>query len=119
MVSVYVTAPLCAEASQALESAGSRAGEVRLRIKCLPRAGDLATIGAGARRAVEDASTVAYIGPNDPTAVRFSKPILEAAAIAHIPTSSGATGMARLIHAVEEAGDGSSLRESVIRILKR
>jgi hypothetical protein len=86
---------------------------VRLRVKCLPEASTLAAIGAGARRAVEDSSTIAYIGPADRKATQFSKTILEEAAIAQIPTSSGATAMAKLIRAVDEAGDTSNLRESV------
>jgi hypothetical protein len=88
-------------------------GEVRLRVECLPEASDLAAIGAGARRATEDSTTIAYITNTDPVAGRFSKTILEEAGIAQLPTSSGATAIDQLLHAVAEAGDSGNLRESV------
>jgi hypothetical protein len=111
--SVYVVAPLCSEASKELNRNGPRAGDVRLRVKCLPKAGDLTAIGAGARRATEDSTTIAYVGTRDPTAIRFSETILEEAGIAQLSTSSGAAAMDQIIHAVDEAGDTSNLRESV------
>lgn len=111
--SVYVAAPLCSEAGRELASSGSQVGEVRLRVKCLAQASDLASIGAGARRATEDSTTIAYVGTTDPTAIRFSETILEEAGIAQISTGSGAAAMDKLIHAVDEAGNTSNLREAV------
>ncbi len=118
-VSVYVAAPLCAEAEQELARGGGQAGDVRVRVVCLPSAEssqqlDLARIGANARRATEDASTIGYIGEPIRTATRFSEPILEAAGIAQLPEAPGAPAMKKLLHAVDEADDSGSLRESVL-----
>jgi branched-chain amino acid transport system substrate-binding protein len=115
---VYVAAPLCAEAEQELARAGAKAGDVRVRVVCLPRAEssrklDLAQIGANARRATEDSSSIAYIGEPTRAASRFSEPILEEAGIAQLPETAGATAMKKLLQAVEEAGSSGSLRESV------
>jgi hypothetical protein len=115
-VTVYVDASLCGAAERELEAENARAGTLRVRLFCLARAEhgkrlSLATVGANARRASEDATTIGYLEPPGP-ATRFSAPILEAAGIAEIQTSSGKTGMARLLDAIGEA-DRSSLRESV------
>jgi hypothetical protein len=122
VVTAYVVAPLCAEAEQELAKDGGSAGEVRVRVSCLPaseRAGksDLAAIGEGARRATEDSTSIAYITTTDPVATRFSKTILEEPGIAQLPTSSGTTAMAQLLHAITEAGNASNLRESVNKSL--
>jgi hypothetical protein len=73
----------------------------------------LAAIGAAARRASEDSSSVAYIGTPDPVAVRFSEPILEEAGIARISTNSGTAGMRTLLQALRRADTSSSLRETL------
>ena len=117
-VSVYVAAPLCAEAERELARDGGQAGDVRVRVVCLPSAEssqklDLARVGANARRATEDSTTVGYIGEPTRAATRFSEPILEAAAIAQLSEASGASAMRKLLKAVDEAGDGGSLRASV------
>lgn len=117
-VTAYVVAPLCAEAEMALARHGAEVGEVRVRVACLPSSEhgekqDLAAIGAGARRASEDSTSIAYIATTDPIAVRFSETILEEANIPQLPTSSGERAMAKLIHAVAEAGNASNLRASV------
>ncbi len=127
-MSVYVSAPLCAEAKRELARAGGRVGEVHLRAACVDdgakslaarsnagRAGRsrLALIGAAARAATEDSSSVAYIGTRDPTAVRFSEPILEEAGIVRISADSGATGVARLLRAFRRIEDPESPRESL------
>lgn len=121
-VTAYVAAPLCAEAEGALGRDGGQAGEVRVRVSCLPkgeRGGkpDLAAIGEGARRATEDSASIAYITTTDPVAIRFSETILEEAGIAQISTSSGAKAMDQLLHAVDEAGNTSNLRASVNKSL--
>ena len=116
---VYAGAAYCHLATRALEGEGGRAGSVRVRIHCLPateRAGhfDLAQIGANARRATEDSTTVAYIGEPEPHATRFAEPILEAAGIAMLPNMIGSKAMHRILHAIREAGtSSSSLREAV------
>jgi hypothetical protein len=117
-VTAYVAAPLCAEAKRELALDGGQAGEVRIRVSCLPKGEregklDLAAIGAGARKATEDSTSIAYITTIDPGAVRFSETILEEAGIAQLPTRSGATAMDKLLQAVREAGDASNLRASV------
>jgi len=117
-VSIYAAQPLCAEAKRELVRGGGRAGDVRVRVVCLRRAEgarklDLAQIGANARRATEDSSSIAYIGEPTRAASRFSEPILETAGIAQLPQASGAAAMKKLLKAVDEAGGSSSLRESV------
>ncbi len=111
--------PLCAEAKRELARDGGQAGEVHVRAICLPSAEssrklDLTTIGANARRATEDATTIGYIGEPTRAASRFSEPILETAGIAQLPDTSGASGMSKLLRAVTEAGSSGSLRESVL-----
>lgn len=117
-VRVYVAAPLCGGAERELARDGGRAGDVRVRAVCLPKAEssqklDLARIGANARRATEDSSTVAYIGEPTKAATRFSAPILEEAGIAQLPTRSGAPAMAALLRSIRRAPDTGSLRGSV------
>jgi branched-chain amino acid transport system substrate-binding protein len=73
----------------------------------------LAAVGANARRASEDSTTVGYIGEPDAAAARFSRPILESAGIAQLSGVPGATAMSRLLEAIRRAPDDASLRESV------
>lgn len=122
-VSVYVAGALCAEAKRELARSGEEAGDVRVRVTCLPSAEskgklDLATIGANARRATEDATAIGYIGEPTRAASRFSEPILEEAGIAHLAQISGTAAMEKLLRAVDEAGDSGSLRESVYGTLE-
>ena len=115
-VNVYVEAPLCAEAERELAREGGRAGDVRVRAVCLESTEDgerldLAVVGVNARRAAEDSATVGYFElPSEPS---FSRPIVEAASIAVIRTSSGKAAMAQLLRAIAEADDSSSLRSQV------
>jgi hypothetical protein len=116
-VTVYVAEPLCADAELELSRARGRVGELRVRAICLPnprspRKLNLATIGANARRATEDSTSVAFLEAFDPPANRFSEPILETAEIAGIYRSSGKKAMASLLGAIEAWGSGS-LRQSV------
>lgn len=108
-LSVYVSGSLCAEARQALRETGSRAGDFRLRAVCVEDGGTgerrLAAIGAAARRATEDSTTIAYVGTRDRIAIRFSEPILEAAEIARISTDSGRAAMAQLRSALAKVED--------------
>jgi branched-chain amino acid transport system substrate-binding protein len=123
IVTTYVTAPLCAEAERELAKHGGRAGDVRVRAICLPSAEsdgklDLALIGANARRATEDSSTIGYIGEPTRAASRFSEPILESAGIPQLSEGSGAAAMRKLLNAVAEAGSSGSLRESMYDALE-
>ncbi len=120
-VAVYVAAPLCAEAKGELAREGGEVGGIGVRVVCLTDAErgerlSLAAVGANARRATEDSTTVAYIQQPGP-ATRFSQPILESADIASINASSGATAVGRVLDAVA-AADSGSLRESVREALE-
>jgi hypothetical protein len=110
-VSVYAAAPLCREARQS----GGAAGGLELRVVCLPPPGsrevDLAAVGAGARRATQDSTSVAFLEAPGPAA-KFSRSIVEAADVAWIETSSGATAMRRIRRGLE--GDASSPRKAVL-----
>ncbi|HEX6666725.1 MAG TPA: hypothetical protein VF081_09045 [Solirubrobacterales bacterium] len=116
-VTVYVDSGLCAGAKRALAEAGAEAGDLRVKAVCLaaaePGESPLARIGANARRATEDATTVAVIEPaDDPTISRFSHPILDSASIPWVGTDSGAAAMRQVLTAISES-DSGSLRGSV------
>lgn len=118
MLSVYVSDSLCAEARQALDDAGPQAGGFRLRTACVDEVGGsgdvrLAAIGAAARQATEDSSSIAYIGTRDRTAIRFSEPILDEAGIARISANSGSASMRRLMQELKRGGPGVPPRELV------
>jgi hypothetical protein len=117
VVTAYVDASLCGEAEQALAREGARADSLRVRVSCLEptRAGarlDLATVGANARLASEDSTSIAYIEAPDPKAARFSETILESAGIPRISNTSGEAAISDLLEALDEA-DLNSLRASV------
>lgn len=121
-VTVYASAPLCAGAKRELARQGQRAGTVEVHVACLaPVEGggriDLARIGANARRAVQDTTTVGYLAEPDPAAARFSRPILQEAGVPEVSAPSGAVAMRELLKAIGEAGSSGSLRESVLNAL--
>lgn len=121
-VTAYVDAPLCAGARQELLKQGNRAGELRVRVVCLPTARshdklNLSTLGANAREATEDSTAVAYLEASDPQASRFTHPILETAEIPWISASSGKAAMAHLLRLIEASGSGS-LRASIQEALR-
>jgi hypothetical protein len=127
-VTVYLSAPmrgaeggvgkqLCASATSTLSQADGRAGDLNVRLRCLDAGGPtgtwtLAGVGANARQATEDSTTVAYIAEPEPRARLQSQPILEEADITQVTASSGATAMRRILDAVAEANP-DSLRESI------
>jgi hypothetical protein len=110
-VSVYVAAPLCAEARAELAKAGGKAGELEVRAVCL-RAADangtanLAAAGGDARRATEDSTAVAFLEVGGPAAP-FSRSIVEAADIAWVETGAGAAAVRRVLEALDKAGSSS------------
>jgi hypothetical protein len=118
-VTVYAGVAYCNMASRALENEGGRAGSVRVRVRCMPateKAGayDLAQVGSNARRATEDATTVAYIGEPEPHATRFAETILEEAGIAQLAPTNGSRGMHWVLRALRDADTGAeTLREAV------
>jgi hypothetical protein len=116
-VTAYVVPPLCAGAESELRGKGGSAGDVRVEAVCLPtvQSGkqlDLTAVGADARRATEDSTTVAYLEPPGPAA-RFTHPILESAEIPWIVSSSGKAAMTQLLRAIDGASSSGSLRASV------
>jgi hypothetical protein len=126
-VRVYVSAPLrgteaeagrrlCAGAREQAEQGRGNQG-LEVRVVCLEAAGDggrwtLAQVGANARRATEDSTTVAYVGEPDPVARKQSRPIVEAAEIAELGGLSGREAVAKVVRAMEE-GDASQPRDAV------
>lgn len=116
-VSVYVASPLCAEAKRELQEEGGEAGDLEVRAVCLPPTesggkGDLAAVGAGARRATEDSRSVAYLEAPG-SAARFSRSIVEAADIAWVETGAGSAAVRRILKALDERGS-SSPRSAVL-----
>ncbi len=121
-VSVYAASPSCAGAGRALRRHGERDGEARVRLVCVSdgehgRAWTLAAVGANARRASEDSTTVAYIADRNPTAAEFSRSILEEAGITQLQGQPGAVAMHQLLTTIEDAGSSSNLRQSVNKSL--
>ena len=121
VVDAYFGPQLCAEARHELVRSGSRAGDLRVRAICLDEAQrgkrlNLVTVGANARGATEDSTTIAYVEPPGP-ANRFAQPIVEEAGIAFVTASSGADAARNVLRAVEAAGSGS-LRDEVRNTLE-
>jgi branched-chain amino acid transport system substrate-binding protein len=131
-VHVYVSVPLsgpqaaagrqsCAAAKRALVRNGGEAGDLKVQSTCLNSAAgkdtpwNLAAAGVNARRAVEDSSTVAYIGELDPAATRFSRTILEAAEIGQLPPTADEAAMNRVLKLI--ATNSSTPRESIFESL--
>jgi hypothetical protein len=120
-VTAYVEASLCTAAKQELVRHDGRAGDLRVQAVCLPSPHDakklgLATLGANARKATEDSTTVAYLEAPDPRVARFTHPILETAEVPWISKDSGASAMSHLLKLLESADSGSlrkSLREAL------
>jgi len=108
---------LCAAAKRELAENDGRAGDLRVRAVCVPSPHEakklnLATLGANARRATEDSTSVAYLESLDPRASTFVHPILETAEVPWISENSGAAAMSRLLELIESA-DSGSLREQL------
>jgi hypothetical protein len=126
-VRVYISAPLrgpeagagrrpCDEAREQATQEKGREGH-ELRVVCLDASGGgggwtLAQVGANARRATEDSTTVAYVGEPDVVARKQSRPIVEAAGIAELGGLSGREAVAKVVRAMEE-GDASQPRDAV------
>lgn len=126
-LTVYASAPLsgpeaevgrrvCAEAREEARRSGGPGG-FELRVVCLDAAGPegrwtLAQVGANARRATEDSTTVAYLGEPMRAARRQSLPIVEAASIAELGNLSGRDAIAKVAAAIE-GSDSSDPRQAV------
>ena len=119
-VTVYVSVPQTGEraaegraviagARDALADADGRAGDLAVRAVYLDdTAGtgrwDLAATGANARRAVEDASAVGFIGNLDSGATRVSLPITNQADLVQISPGATAPDLTRRVSAELEPG---------------
>lgn len=129
-VTAYVEAPVCGKGAH-VALVGNEDGEgIGVRFVCLPpvrgpelsqgvgggRQIDLAIVGANARRATEDSTTVAFLQADDPAVNRFTEPILEEAGIGTITAPKG-KAQAQLLKLVGEA-DPSSLRADVREALE-
>ena len=128
MLTVYVSGPMrgpeakqgqrrCDEAWDAaqVEREGEEARWVR--VICLDATGPegrwtLAKVGANARRATEDSTTIAYIGEPDRAARRQSRPILEAAGIVEFGVTGGRQAIEEVFAALRE-DDGNDPRQAV------
>jgi hypothetical protein len=126
-LNVYVSAPLsgteadvgrqvCDEARQEALRAGEPGG-FELHVVCLNAAGPngrwtLAQVGANARRATGDSTTVAYLAEPERPARRQSLPIIEAAGIAELSELSGRAAIAKVATAIEER-DSDDPRQAV------
>lgn len=126
-LNIYASAPLsgaeaeagrriCDEARQGARRAG-RPGGFELRVVCLDATGPtgrwtLAQVGANARRATEDSTTVAYLAEPEREARRQSLPIVEAAEIADLSGLSGEEAVAEVAAAIEES-DSDDPRRAV------
>jgi hypothetical protein len=127
-VTVYVSAPLhgaeaaagrrlCEGARREAARSGGKVEDLELEVVCLDAAGEtgrwtLAQVGANARRATEDSTTVAYVGEPDERARKQSSPIVDAAGIAELGGVSGEEAVARVVAAIRE-GDASEPRQAV------
>jgi branched-chain amino acid transport system substrate-binding protein len=124
-LTVYVSAPLGGEGGEQgkrlcdetrVEAEGVKtAGDHALRVVCLDAAGEggrwtLAEVGANARRATEDSTTVAYIGEPSRAARKQSQPIVEAAEIATMGSRNGKEAIETIVSALEEGEDDDPRR---------
>ncbi|HEX3042327.1 MAG TPA: hypothetical protein VHP56_09610 [Solirubrobacterales bacterium] len=129
-VRIYVSAPLrgdeaatgrklCAGARDEAARIGAEVGDLKLEVVCLDAAGDagrwtLAQVGANARRATEDSTTVAYVGEPAPRAREQSRPIVDAAEIAELGGVSGEEAVTAVVAAIRD-GDASKPRDAVFQ----
>jgi len=128
-VTVYVSAPLggpemkagrqlCDGAREEARRVGTVEG-LELAVVCLDATeGEgrwtLAKVGANARRATEDSTTVAYIGEPDERARKQSRPIVDAAEIAELGGIGGDEAVKAVVAAIR-AGDASEPRQDVLK----
>jgi hypothetical protein len=127
-VTIYVSAPLhgaeapagkrlCEAARGEAARGGGKVEDLALEVVCLDAAGDeghwtLAQVGANARQATADSTTVAYVGEPDPRARKQSRPIVAAAEIAEIGGVTGEEAVAGVVAAIRD-GDASRPRDAV------
>jgi len=107
-LAVYLSAPLSGPSADegrdiadgaelALADAGGEAVGVSIRLEVLDDANrdgwDAATVGANARTAIQDSTTIAYIGELESGATRTSLPITNEAGILQVSAGSGASDL--------------------------
>jgi len=129
-VTVYLSAPLhgaeaaagkrlCQGARGEAARVGGKVEDLELEVICLDAVGEdgrwsLAQVGANARRATEDSTTVAYVGEPDTRARKQSRPIVDAAEIAELGGFSGEEAVKAVVAAIRE-GDASEPRQAVFK----
>ncbi|MGH2983100.1 MAG: hypothetical protein ACRDK5_02410 [Solirubrobacterales bacterium] len=115
-VSLPLTGPRAAEgrdaadgARLALEQAGGEAGSLEVEASFLDdakgAAWDPVAVGANARSAAQDSSTVAYIGELDSEPTRASMPITNDAGIVQISPAAGAVDLTRAAEGYADSPD--------------
>jgi len=97
-LTVYVSLPDTAEgrdatagARDALADAGGEAGGVKVRAVYLDAPGDAAGVAGDARAAVQDSTSIAYIGELDSTGTLTSLPITNDARLLHVSPTADAS----------------------------
>jgi hypothetical protein len=108
-VTVYVSAPDTAAGERLVSQSKA------VRAVYLEAAPDPAAIAANARQAVEDSTSIAYIGEVDPKAELSSAPIINEAGLLQVQPAPDA--MAQVLEAIDEADDPLD-RESVADALR-
>ncbi len=88
-----------------------------MRVICLDATGPggrwtLAKVGANARRATEDSTSIAYIGEPDPAARRQSRPIVEAAGMVEFGVTGGRQAIEEVFTALQKE-DASDPRQAI------
>jgi branched-chain amino acid transport system substrate-binding protein len=115
-VSLPLTGPRAAEgrdaadgARLALEQAGNRAGDLQVEATVLDdargRAWDPVAVGENARTAIQDSSTVAYVGELDSEPTRSSVPLTNEAGILQVSPGAGAVDLTRAAEGYPDSPD--------------
>jgi branched-chain amino acid transport system substrate-binding protein len=109
-LTVYVSAPdtpagrqVVEQSRDALADAGGEAGGVAVRAVYLGAPPDPAAIAANARRAVEDSTSIAYIGELSEKGTLSSQPITDEAGLLQVSPTDDT--MARVLDAIDGADD--------------
>jgi branched-chain amino acid transport system substrate-binding protein len=109
-ITVYISSPdtpagrqVVEQSRDALADAGGEAGGVAVRAVYLDAPPDPAAIAANARRAVEDSTSIAYIGELSEKGTLSSRPITDEAGLLQVAPTDDA--MARVLDAIDGADD--------------
>jgi hypothetical protein len=119
-LTIYVSLPDSAEgreivaaSKQALADVGNTAGGVAVRAEYLEAPDDPVTIAENARQAVEDSTSIAYIGELDPKANLSSQPITGDAELLQVaPTEDAMAGVLDAIDSADDPLDRASVADA-------